>query len=102
MAMGVAGNLMTGLVDSPNLPWVMVWALARKSRRAHHREAGGDTVFGVKLEEAFRVLEFEQSPVFWAPADAGAIGTPLCVVVPEEQQPRTLFAVHYVSVFCNP
>jgi hypothetical protein len=86
MAVGVTGDFMPGLVDLPNLRRVMIWAFARKRRRAHHREACGYFVVSEKHQQAFCVFKLEPPPFFRAPSNTRAIGAPLRVIVPEEKE----------------
>jgi len=50
VAVRVAGDFMTRIVNASNLRRIMIWTLAGKGGRADHSEAGRHAITGVDLE----------------------------------------------------
>jgi hypothetical protein len=57
----VAGNLVTGPINPPDLFRVMIRTLARECRSPHYCEAGGNVELRVQVEQPIGVLELEMS-----------------------------------------
>ena len=85
MVQRVTRNLLTLLMEAPDLCRVMVRTVAGLGRGAHDSETAPDSILVVELDQLVGMREFQLSPVLRGTA-SGTVAAPLGVIVPEDQQ----------------
>src|SRR5437588_2707918 len=95
-------NLVPCRVDAPYLHGVVIRPLARQCGSTDNGEARSNRVLGVQFKQSLGVSELGLTPGLRASRGARAIGAPLGIIVPKEQQPRQSLGHPHRTTFAWP